>query len=222
MVDHEAICLKCASTLGGDGGGVCNACGAFQSKISIRLGELDQKLGKLKDPERYRDYLEPFEAIYRGASSAQLEKIKAVAARSDALACLFDELIARRRLSVSMQGDSFKRQPAMSHAPAQSGGSSNKKIMNAFLLCFFLGFFGLHRFYVGKTKTAVIQLLVAGGGGLPVLLVLYFVSEVMFGAVLLIFLIMLIPVCIWVFIDLVLILMGKFTDSKGDIIDTWQ
>lgn len=68
---------------------------------------------------------------------------------------------------------------------------SEKKILPAFLLCFFLGFLGIHRFYVGKVGTGVVQLLTFG----------------VFG--------------IWTLIDFVLIIVGSFTDSEGNKITEW-
>jgi hypothetical protein len=37
-------------------------------------------------------------------------------------------------------------------------GVSEKRILPAFLLCFFFGVFGVHRFYVGKVGTGLLQL----------------------------------------------------------------
>ena len=69
--------------------------------------------------------------------------------------------------------------------------SSEKRKLPAFLLCLFLGVFGLHRFYVGKVATGLIQLFTVGG----------FV--------------------IWWLIDLLVILLGGFTDKEGRLITRW-
>lgn len=68
---------------------------------------------------------------------------------------------------------------------------SEKRNLPVFLLCFFLGMFGVHRFYVGKVGTGILQLLTLGGVG------------------------------IWVTIDLIVILCGGFTDKEGNRIALW-
>lgn len=68
---------------------------------------------------------------------------------------------------------------------------SNKRILPAFLLCFFLGFLGIHRFYVGKIGTGILQILTLGGLG------------------------------IWVLIDFIMIIIGSFTDKEGNKIAQW-
>lgn len=70
-------------------------------------------------------------------------------------------------------------------------GASEKSRLVAFLLCFFLGGLGVHRFYVGKIGTAVAMLFTLGGLG------------------------------IWTFIDWIMILAGKFTDKEGRILANW-
>jgi TM2 domain-containing membrane protein YozV len=60
-----------------------------------------------------------------------------------------------------------------------------KSKTTAALLCFFLGAFGIHRFYTGKVGTGIIQLLTLGGLG------------------------------IWAIIDFVMILTGSFLDNNN-------
>ena len=61
-----------------------------------------------------------------------------------------------------------------------------KSWITALLLCFFLGCLGIHRFYVGKKGTAILQIFTFGG---------------FFG--------------VWPLVDFVMILVGKFTDKEG-------
>jgi TM2 domain-containing membrane protein YozV len=68
---------------------------------------------------------------------------------------------------------------------------STKKILPAFLLCFFLGALGIHRFYVGKTGTGILQILTLGGLGF------------------------------WALVDFTMITIGKFTDKEGNAITQW-
>jgi len=63
---------------------------------------------------------------------------------------------------------------------------SDKSNTVALLLCLFLGILGVHRFYVGKTGTGVLQLVTLGGIG------------------------------IWATIDLIMIVLQKFTDGEGN------
>ena len=68
---------------------------------------------------------------------------------------------------------------------------SEKRILPAFLLCFFLGVLGAHRFYVGKIGTGLLQLVTLGGLG------------------------------IWALIDFIMIIVGSFTDKQGNKITQW-
>lgn len=68
---------------------------------------------------------------------------------------------------------------------------TDKRILPAMLLCFFLGCFGAHRFYVGKTGTAILQILTLGGLG------------------------------IWSLVDFILLVCGVFTDKAGNKITQW-
>jgi TM2 domain-containing membrane protein YozV len=64
--------------------------------------------------------------------------------------------------------------------------SGQKSWIVALLLCFFLGGLGIHRFYVGKVGTGILQIVTVGG---------------FFG--------------IWVLVDFIMILLGKFNDKQG-------
>ena len=63
--------------------------------------------------------------------------------------------------------------------------TDQKSFVAALLLCFFLGAIGVHRFYVGKVGTGILQLITLGGLG------------------------------IWVLIDLIMIIVGGFKDKQG-------
>ena len=55
----------------------------------------------------------------------------------------------------------------------------------AALLCFFLGWLGIHRFYVGKAGTGILMIFTLGGLGL------------------------------WSLVDLIMIIVGSFKDKEG-------
>lgn len=65
---------------------------------------------------------------------------------------------------------------------------SDKSKVAAILLCLFLGGFGIQRFYVGKIGTGILMLVTLGGLG------------------------------IWSLIDLIMIIVGKFTDKDGRVL----
>jgi hypothetical protein len=68
---------------------------------------------------------------------------------------------------------------------------SPKSRLAAALLCFFLGVLGVHRFYVGKIGTGLLQLFTGGGLG------------------------------IWYLVDFVLVVIGRFRDAEGRLLINW-
>ncbi len=74
---------------------------------------------------------------------------------------------------------------------AQGLPVSDRSRLAAALLCFFLGVLGVHRFYVGKVGTGILQLVTVGGLG------------------------------IWALVDLILILVGTFRDKQGRLLINW-
>jgi hypothetical protein len=63
-----------------------------------------------------------------------------------------------------------------------------KDWLTTLLLCFFLGFIGVHRFYTGHTAIGVVQILTLGGCG------------------------------IWTLVDFIIIIVGNFKDAKGNLL----
>ena len=61
----------------------------------------------------------------------------------------------------------------------------------AFLLCFLLGYFGIHRFYVGKIGTGILMIVTLGGLG------------------------------VWYLADLILVIFGAFRDKEGRRVFRW-
>ena len=68
---------------------------------------------------------------------------------------------------------------------------SKRKILPAVILCVLFGYFGTHRFYVGKVGTGMLQMLTLGGLGF------------------------------WMLYDAIMLVLGKFTDSENAVLSDW-
>ncbi len=87
---------------------------------------------------------------------------------------------------------------------------TSKKRLVSFVLCLFLGLFGIHRFYVGKIKSGLLQML------LPFFtIILIAITELDVLAMSLLFCL------IWYCVDLFSILFGKFKDKDKNYIKKW-
>ncbi len=71
---------------------------------------------------------------------------------------------------------------------ASPANVSDKSGIACLLLLIFLGYLGIHRFYVGKVGTGILFIITCGGLG------------------------------IWWLIDLILLLTGSFTDAQGRVV----
>lgn len=70
--------------------------------------------------------------------------------------------------------------------------ASPKSRLVTMLLAFFLGVFGVHRFYVGKIQSGILMALTLGGLG------------------------------IWWLADNIMILAGSFRDADGQLVSNWE
>ncbi len=80
----------------------------------------------------------------------------------------------------------------MSMNSAPQANCGEKSWLATALLSFFLGSLGIHRFYTGYILIGIVQLLTIGGCG------------------------------IWAFIDLIMILLNKFQDAKGQPLEGYN
>jgi TM2 domain len=93
---------------------------------------------------------------------------------------------------VPADAPAFASMPPRTAAPAwDAQRESDYTRLPIVILCFFFGWLGIHRFFVGKVGTGVLMLCTLGGLG------------------------------IWIMIDLILILCGEFRDREGLKILRW-
>jgi len=82
-------------------------------------------------------------------------------------------------------------QPAKPTVTASGEPISPKSRAVAAILAWFLGIFGIHRFYVGKNGTGILMIVTLGGIG------------------------------IWTLIDFVMIVVGSFRDKENRVLANW-
>jgi TM2 domain-containing membrane protein YozV len=100
-----------------------------------------------------------------------------------------------------------------------AGDISPKSRLATTLLAWFLGIFGAHRFYVGKTGTAIVMLLLGIAGLATILLfswLFWWLFWWPFGGGL-----FLIAVGIWAFVDFIFAVTGHMKDNEGRLIQKW-
>jgi TM2 domain-containing membrane protein YozV len=99
-------------------------------------------------------------------------------------------------------------QAATPGAPAPvAAGISPKSRLATVLLAFFLGEFGAHRFYIGKTGTAVVMLVLTIIGYATIWLIIGFIPLAVVWA--------------WNLIDFIIAVVGKMKDKDGLLIEKW-
>ena len=86
---------------------------------------------------------------------------------------------------------------------------SSRSRLATVLLTIFLGIFGAHRFYIGKTRTAIVMLTLS---------ILYLITVRFWG----IAIISLAVVALWTFIDFIFAVAGIMRDREGKLIKGWE
>jgi len=85
--------------------------------------------------------------------------------------------------------------------------SSRSRLVTVLLTCF-LGIFGVHRFYIGKIRTAIVMLILS---------ILYLATVRLWGMMI----ISLAVAGLWAFIDFIFAVSGIMKDKEGRPIKNW-
>lgn len=87
------------------------------------------------------------------------------------------------------------------------GGVSAKSRLTATLLVLSIGQFGAHRFYAGKTETALSMLVLA----VPSWMAPWYPAGWLFA----------LPLVVWILVDAFLVISGQMEDAQGNLIKRW-
>ncbi|MEQ1858462.1 MAG: NINE protein [Chthoniobacteraceae bacterium] len=126
-----------------------------------------------------------------------------------------DEWIPLSTISDELEGPTQTAPTPLHQYSAQSSlkTPSSKRILPAFLLCFFFGTLGIHRFYCGHPVSGFIMLSL-GIVGTTCMLISASVSDVVSA-------IIVIALGLWILVDFIVILVGGMTDENGRKISQW-
>lgn len=110
------------------------------------------------------------------------------------LVAVIADVVPRRREPAPVQRPS---PPAAAGGVLLAAGPSDRRILPAFLLCFFFGVFGVHRFYAGKVGSGIAMLV----------LTITVVGLIVTG--------------VWALVDLIVLAVGSFRDGHGRLMREW-
>lgn len=96
--------------------------------------------------------------------------------------------------------DEFVQNGSVGDVVVDQNESAKSKGVAA-VLCFFLGWLGIHRFYAGKVGTGILMIVLSILSGIGVWFIIGFIP--------------LIILTLWIIIDFIMILCGNFKDGNG-------
>lgn len=132
------------------------------------------------------DYLAPIVPIEKSISDISPEKIQQLSI-SEIETEVGRKLSFKEKIVIKAAQKKFNK---AAKADKGTEGRTYKQLV-AFLLCFFVGVLGIHRFYLGHIGIGIVQLLTAGGCG------------------------------IWTLIDFIRIITGDLKAKDGSEMESW-